>query len=138
MICCEKIKILPCAYSCDIIQIGVNAPATGEYTLELQPDSIRVVRTTNTIATPLVFSGGYLNEDATSVFKIIKPDGTYYETADGEDCFQIEIKPTTNAALANVDVIPLECECDYDVYINGVFSQSVTLTSCEDLTINLV
>lgn len=28
--------------------------------------------------------------------------------------------------------------CDYDVYIDGVFSQSVTLTNCEDLTINIV
>lgn len=28
--------------------------------------------------------------------------------------------------------------CEYDVYINGTFSQSVTLTDCADLTINLV
>lgn len=27
--------------------------------------------------------------------------------------------------------------CTYDVYVNGVFDQSVTLVSCEDLTINV-
>lgn len=138
MSCCENIKDLACAYSCDIIQIGVVTPDTGVYTLELQPDSIRVVQTTNTAGQPLVFAAGYLNEDAVSVFKIIKPDGTYYETSDGEDCFQIEIKPAANATLANVDITPLDCECEYDVYIDGVFSQTVTLTNCEDLTINIV
>lgn len=28
--------------------------------------------------------------------------------------------------------------CEYDVFVNGVFYDSVTLTNCEDLTINLV
>lgn len=138
MTCCTNISDLGCAYSCDIIQIGVNTPTTGSYTIELQPDGVKVVTTANTAGTPLVFAAGYLNEDATHVFKIIKPDGTYYETADDEDCFRIEIKPTTNAALANLDITPLDCTCDYDVYINSVFSQTVTLTNCADLTINIV
>lgn len=138
MECCTSILILDCIYSCDTIEIGVSAPATGVYTLELQPDGVKVVSTTNTAGTPLVFTGGYLNEDATHVFKIIKPDGTYYETPAGKDCFQVEIKPASNPTLADTDVTPLDCECDYDVYINSVFSQTVTLTNCEDLTINLV
>lgn len=137
MTCCTSILSLGCFYSCDIIQIGINAPTTGTYTIELQPDGTKVVSTTNTAGTPLIFSGGYLNEDAVHVFKIIKPDGTYLESGDN-DCFEVEIKPTTNAALANVEVAPLECECVYDININGVFSQTVTLTNCEDLTINLI
>lgn len=137
MTCCNSIQNLGCIYSCDTIQIGVNAPTTGTYTIELQPDGIKVVSTENTAGSPLIFSGGYLNEDAVHVFKILKPDGSYLEVEDSE-CFQISIKPTTNATLANTDVTPLECECEYDININGVFSQTVTLTSCEDLTINLV
>lgn len=128
MTCCNFIKALPCSYSCDTIQIGVNAPTTGEYTLELQPDSIRVVRTQNTAGSPLVFPGGYLNEDATSVFKIIKPDGTYFETDDGEDCFQIEIKPTTNATLANTSVTPIACEVATAVLKN---SANTTISTTE-------
>lgn len=135
--CCDNgINDLDCAYSCDTIQIGANAPTTGTYTIELMPDGVKVVSTANTAGSPLIFSGGYLNEDAVSIFKIIKPDGTYF-ALNGKECFQISIKPTTNAALANLDVTPLECECEYDVYVNGVFNQSVTLTSCEDLTINV-
>lgn len=109
MNCCESILTLPCAYSCDTIQIGINAPATGNYTIELQPDGVKVVTTANTIGTPLVFPGGYLNEDAVHVFKIIKPDGTYLESGI-YDCFQLEIKPTINAAFANVDITPIACE----------------------------
>lgn len=137
MDCCENILVLACAYSCDIIEIGINAPTTGNYTIELQPDGIKVVTTANTAGTPLVFAAGYLNEDAVHVFKIIKPDGTYLESGI-YDCFQLEIKPTVNAALANVNVTPLDCECEYDINIDGVFSQTVTLTNCEDLTINIV
>lgn len=138
MSCCTSILDLGCIYSCDTIQIGISTPATGTYTIELQPDGIKVVSTENTAGQPLAFPGSYLNEDATSVFKIIKPDGTYLETADGEDCFSVEIRPTTNPDLANLAVQPLDCECTYDININGVFSQTVTLTNCEDLTINLV
>lgn len=137
MTCCESILDIGCIYSCDTIQIGVNTPTTGTYTLELMPDGVKVVSTTNTAGSPLAFSGGHLNEDAVHIFKIIKPDGTYFETS-GSECFKISIKPTTNAELANLDVAPLECECEYDVYINGVFSQAVTLTSCADLTINII
>lgn len=109
MTCCNSILSLGCSYSCDTIQIGINAPATGVYTIELQPDSIKVVSTTNTIATPLIFSGGYLNEDAVHVFKIIKPDGSYLEV-NGSECFQIDIKPTTNATLADTDIEPISCD----------------------------
>lgn len=103
MSCCTDILNLGCKYSCDIIETGITAPATGTYTLVVMPDSIKVTSIEKTIGQQLIFSGGYLNEDAVTIFKILKPDGTYLETADGEDCFQVEIKPTTNPTLANVE-----------------------------------
>lgn len=120
MTCCSSISNIGCIYSCDTIQIGINTPTTGSYTIELQPDGIKVVSTENTAGSPLAFPGGYLNEDATSVFKIIKPDGTYLETEDGEDCFSVEIKPTTNPDLANLAVQPVECEDATAVLRNSV------------------
>lgn len=41
---------------------------------------------------------------------------------------------SSNVQIPNPGV----CDCDYDVYINGVFSQAVNLVNCEDLTINIV
>lgn len=107
--CCTSIKVLDCKYSCDLIQIGEVTPVTGVYTIEIQPDTIQIVQTTNTISTPMIFSGGYLNEDATTVFKIIKPDGTYFTASGGEDCFQITIKPAFDPTLADVVVDPVTC-----------------------------
>lgn len=133
MTCCDTIEDLGCIYSCDTVQIGVSASATGTYTIVLMPDLIQVVSVTITAAQPIAFPGGYLNEDGRSIFKIKKPDGTYLT-----DCYQVEIRPTTNPTLASTDVTPLDCECTYDIYINSVFSQQVTLVNCDDLTINLV
>lgn len=138
MDCCNgNITDLGCVYSCDLIATGQVASATGVYTLELQPDGIRVVSNTITIGNSIVFSGGYLNEDSVSVFKVIKPDGTYL-TVSGADCFQVEVNPASNATLSNVECPVIGGTCIYDVYINSVFSQQVTLTNCDDLTINLV
>lgn len=60
-------------------------------------------------------------------------------------CGQIEGKggAAIHACLSDAQVDELEAiicnnSCTYDVYINSVFSQQVTLTNCEDLTINLV
>lgn len=138
MDCCTgDIIDLGCIYSCDLIATGQLASATGVYTLELQPDGIKVVSNTITSGSSIVFSGGYLNEDSVSVFKVIKPDGTYL-TVSGKDCFEVDIKPASNPALANVECPTTESTCIYDVYINAVFSQQVTLVNCDDLTINLV
>lgn len=129
--CCSEIKDIGCFYSCDIVQIGELTPVTGLYTLELQPDSIKVVQTTNTAGQPLIFSGGYLNEDRISVFKIIKPDGTYYETSDGEDCFQVSVKPTVNPALADLIVDPVTCASASAVLKNtaGTVISTTTIAS---------
>lgn len=137
MDCCEEgINNLGCWQSCDVIEIGVLASQTGVYTIELQPTGTQIFQTTNTAGTPLVFSNGF-NEDGISVFKILQPDGTYL-SIDGVDCFQIQNSVAKNPALADVDVEPVECVCTYDIQIQGVFSQQVTLTNCEDLTINIV
>lgn len=137
MNCCSSIEDLGCIYSCDTIQIGINTPTTGTYTIELQPDGIKIVSTENTAGTPLVFPGSYLNEDGTSVFKIIKPDGTYLETVDGEDCFSVEIRPTTNAALANVDIQPVACADATAVLRNSVPTVISTTTIASGASANI-
>lgn len=126
-----------CFYSCDLITTGQLASETGVYTLELQPDGIKVVSNTITIGNSIVFSGGYLNEDGVSVFKVLKPDGTYLSVS-GNDCFQVDIKPANNPILSNVECPTTDATCIYDIYIDSVFIQQVTLTNCADLTINLV
>lgn len=137
MDCCTgDIINLGCYQSCDIVQIGINAPATGTYIIELVPDGRRIFSTENTIASPLIFSNGF-GEDGISVFKIIKPDGTYL-SIDGDNCFQIENSIALVPELRNTNVIPIPGgSCEYDVYVNGVFNQSVTLVNCEDLTITV-
>lgn len=138
MNCCTgDIMDLGCIYSCDLIPVGQVASSTGVYILEVQPDGIRVVSNTITSGNSIVFSGGYLNEDGVTVFKVVKPDGNYL-TVSGKDCFQISIKPASNPTLSNVECPPTDNTCTYDVYINSVFSQQVTLTNCADLTINIV
>lgn len=146
MTCCTSILELPCAYSCDLVQLGINAPATGVYTLVLMPDLIQVVSATITIATPIYFSGGYLNEDGRSIFKVLKPDGTYL-TSGTNDCFQIDIRPTTNATLADLDITPVACEDATAVLkdsANNVISTTVIASGATgnipapDGTINLV
>lgn len=136
MTCCTSILSIGCFYSCDIIQIGINAPTTGTYTIELQPDGTKVVSTTNTAGTPLIFSGGYLNEDAVHVFKIIKPDGTYLESGDN-DCFEVSIKPTTNATLANVDIQPVACDDATAVLRNSVPTLISTTTIASGASSNI-
>lgn len=41
---------------------------------------------------------------------------------------------SSNVQIPNPGV----CDCDYDIQIQGVFSQSVNLVNCDDLTINIV
>ena len=110
MNCCESIKDIGCIYSCDIVQIGITTPETGDYTLVLLPDLVKIVKTANTAGSPLVFAAGYLNEDAISTFKILKPDGEYLVTSAGEDCFKVDIKPANDPSLANIDIIPVSCD----------------------------
>lgn len=151
MSCCQKIRNIGCLYSCDTVQIGVTTPATGIYTLETYPEGVKLVKTTNTAGSPLVFASGYLNEDATTVFKIIKPDGTYFETSDEEDCFQVTVQPASNPVLADMDIAPVSCDdatvknsdnsysntvasggtltlpdITYNVYVDGVLRQTFT------------
>lgn len=134
MSCCNSIRNLGCIYSCDTIQIEVNAPVTGIYTLETYPEGVKLVKTTNTIGTPLVFASGYLNEDATTVFKIIKPDGTYFETADGEDCFQVTVQPASNPVLADMDIAPVGCDDATVKNSNNTFNQTVASGGTLNLT----
>lgn len=109
MDCCDNgIYDLGCLQSCDLVQIGVLASQTGLYTIELQPSGTQIFQTTNTIATPLIFSNGF-NEDGISVFKILQPDGTYL-SVDGKDCFQIKNSVAKNPLLANVTVTPVACD----------------------------
>lgn len=108
MDCCTgDIINLGCYQSCDLVQIGINAPATGTYTIELMPDGRRIFSTDNILNNPLIFSNGF-GEDGISVFKIIKPDGTYL-SIDGDNCFQIENSIALNPALANVEIDPVDC-----------------------------
>lgn len=137
MDCCpDGILNLGCWQSCDIIEIGVLAAQTGLYTIEIQPSGTQIFQTTNTAGTPLIFSNGF-NEDGISVFKILQPDDTYL-TVNGSECFQIQNSVAKNPELADTGIVPIDCSCTYDVQIQGVFSQQVTLTNCEDLTINIV
>lgn len=107
--CCSAIKDLGCIYSCDTVETGETAAATGIYILEKLPDSIKVVKTTISSGSEIVFAAGYLNEDATTVFKIIKPDGSYFETSSGADCFKVSVKPASNPILA----VPADTLCDF-------------------------
>lgn len=133
MTCCTSILELPCVYSCDNIETGLSASATGIYTLVLMPDLIQATSATITNGNEIIFSGGYLNEDGRSIFKIKKPDGTYL-TTDGKDCFQIDIRPTTNATLANTGETG-SCNT-INVYLSGVLES--TTTTCDALvTINI-
>lgn len=136
MTCCTSILELPCAYSCDLVQIGINAPATGVYTLVLMPDLIQVVSTTITISTPIYFSGGYLNEDGRSIFKVKKPDGTYLTSGD-YDCFQIDIRPTVNATLADLTLYPVTCEVATAVLKNSALTTISTTEIASGATANI-
>lgn len=137
MTCCTDIEDLGCIYSCDLVQIGINASATGIYTLVLMPDLIQVVSTTITISTPIYFSGGYLNEDGRSIFKVKKPDGTYLETAAGKDCFQVDIRPTVNATLADLDITPVACENATAILKNSALTTISTTIIASGATANI-
>lgn len=134
MTCCTGNTIeLGCIYSCDNISTGQAAIATGVYTLVLMPDLIKVTSATVTIGNEIIFSGGYLNEDGVSIFKIKKPDGTYL-TSGGSDCFEVDIRPTTNATLATTGETG-DCNT-INVYVNSVLES--TTTTCDALvTINI-
>lgn len=128
--CCSAILNLGCIYSCDLIQTGQTAAATGTYILEKQPEGIKIVSNTITAGQPIVFSGGYLNEDSVTIFKVIKPDGSYLETADSEDCFQVDVKPASDPTLADVEVDCPEptCEdCDPSTVRNSDSTYSTTV-----------
>lgn len=136
MTCCTSILELPCAYSCDLVQIGIVAPATGVYTLVLMPDLIQVVSATITLNTPIYFAGGYLNEDGRSIFKVLKPDGTYL-TSGTNDCFQVDIRPTVNATLADIDLDPVMCEAATAVLKNTALTIISTTTIASGATGNI-
>lgn len=138
MDCCNgNIIDLGCFYSCDLIQTGETATATGVYTLALQPDGTRVVSNTITSGNPIIFSGGYLNEDSVSVFKVIKPDGTYL-TVSGADCFEVDIKPASNPDLANGEcTAEAACDTTYNVYVGGVLRATGTIDCSVNNTINI-
>lgn len=136
MTCCENgIEDLGCIYSCDLVQIGINASANGVYTLVLMPDLIQVVSQTVTSGQPIVFSGGYLNEDGRSIFKVKKPDGTYL-TSGTKDCFQVDIRPTTNATLANVD-IDVTCSTASAILKNSANTTISTTSIASGATANI-
>lgn len=130
--CCTDILSLGCINSCDNISTNQDAPATGVYTLV--SEDIQIVSATVTIGDEIVFAGGYLNEDKITIFKIKKPDGTYLTASTGEDCYQVDVSPSSTPTLAVATV----CSCTYDVYVNSVFYETVALDNCEDLTINIV
>lgn len=140
--CCTATKDLGCKYSCDLIQTGLTAAQTGVFVLE-KTDGTKIVSNTVTIGQPITFSGGYLNEDAVTVFKVVDPDGNYLETADGEDCFEIDIKPSSDPTLADVEVDCPEpdcatCETTVDIYLDSVLQSSNNVTCGGTETINVL
>lgn len=118
MTCCNgNIIDLGCIYSCDLIQTARTADADGVYTLVTQPDGVKIVSNTLTAGDAIVFAGGYINEDAVTVFKVLKPNGDYLSVS-GADCFQVKVTPTYATALANVDCVGVDCE-DATVTVNS-------------------
>lgn len=132
--CCATIYDIGCIYSCDLVQSGVNAAVTGVFILESQPEGIKIVSNTVTSGQQVTFSGGYLNEDGITIFKILDPNGAYITGPDGEECFQVKVKPATSPTLANTTEA---CFTDYEVYISGALITSGTLDCTIDNTINI-
>lgn len=130
MSCCTNILNLGCFYSCDPIETGLTATATGTWTFVTTPDLVKLFSQTITSGNSITFSSGYVNEDGVTVFKILKPNGDYF-TSGIYDCFQIEVKPAFNTALAP------ECSSDGGnaTVVNSDASYSTTVACGATLTL---
>ena len=153
MSCCTSIADLGCVNFCDTVSTGVIAPATRTYVIE---DTTRGAHfeLAGTAGVQLTFINVF-NEDSITVFKIL--DGAaYISNSSGNDCFQVAIKSggdltgeggCEEVTVVNSDAsysVTVECgatltlpDTTYNIYIGGNLTQSFTVATLKDETINI-
>lgn len=97
--CCTYTYDLGCVSNCGILEMtDLLAPSTGTYTLEIDAKYAVWNKTFSaTINQPFEVNLSIFNEAEQIVFKIKKPDGTYYEYTDSPydyDCFTVQTSVT--------------------------------------------
>ena len=92
--CCTATYDLGCVSNCGILEMtDLIAPATGTYTIEIDAKYTVITKQISaTIGDPFEVNLSLFNESEQIVFKIKKPDGTYFEYEDSPDtydCFTV-------------------------------------------------
>lgn len=130
--CCDSILDLGCISSCDNVTTGLTAAVDGAYILEV--DKSQIVSVTLSIGDPIVFGGGYLNEDRVTIFRIIDPNGDYVTSGDN-DCFQLEVSPTVTPQIS----ADADCgDCVVSIYLDSVLQETATINCGGTDTIDVI
>lgn len=98
MNCCTKIRDLGCIRFCDNVSTGINAPATGIYTIVLENGNFYSRTTNTTIGSEIIFTN-YLNEDGVTTFRVKNSSGTVISHADGSDCLRVRVSPGVDTSF---------------------------------------
>lgn len=93
MSCCTEILSLGCFDSCEDIETGLTAPQAGTYIIK--SDNAEIVSFTLGLGDEIIIPGGYFNENGTTEFQIILPDGNVFTSGD-YDCFSVTINPSNS------------------------------------------
>lgn len=105
MPCCDNIKHLGCFGYCSDIDTGLLADADGIHYIEYEVLGKKFqYEVTLTIGQEFVVKN-FGNENSMFHFRILKPDESYFTTAEGESCFSI--KNVVDLGVVGDDLLPV-------------------------------
>ena len=95
MLCCSAYYDLGCIGSCDCPNTGIEAPLTGDYTIEFSQgfsDTVRRVNLRNVQEGDKLFIPAQFNENTVVTFRIITPE-LIPLVYGGYECFRLQTYP---------------------------------------------